>query len=485
MRNHLHSLLASLLVSLLAIACAAPAGAPSAQNAAQQPAPVIDDATFVTVEFQRDGGLAGLADRAQLYLDGHVVLERRGQEPVAFQLTPDEVAQIDATFEAADFQRNVRLLTAASTAQDKAAGPQAPAPDAFAYRITRNGILAQTTLETADNSAPEWAQPLIALLSNLLLTPAPDTIVAADQLAATTPTASPDPGERIVLIEFRRNGGFQGSNDQVLVHMDRSYSVARDGVVIAGRLSQEEMAALLHMMEAANLKENQGEYLPADPCCDRFAYELVYRNLFGAYQVRTMDGAIPDWFQPIVDAMVGTLIEGEQVAVGAPETTAQSPATPSPASTAAWPTRKPPEATVAPTQPTPQPTPVPEPPPTSDETFGLAAFVQALTGQGRAVQANPSRIAKPYLSVLGTVVRVDGQPVQVFEYPDEVTLDIDLASLAPDASSAGGVDLTWPAAPHFWRRGLLLALAATDDSALVEAIDAVLGPQIAGRTIGE
>lgn len=97
---------------------------------------------------------------------------------------------------------------------------------------------------------------------------------------------------------------------------------------------------------------------------------------------------------------------------------------------------------------------------------------------------------KPYLSAFGTLVRVDrnpgdsavaGVPVQVYQYGDEATLDADLAGIAPDASSVDGYSLSWPAPPHFWRRGPLLVLAVTDDEPFVDLLSVVLGPQVAGR----
>jgi hypothetical protein len=83
--------------------------------------------------------------------------------------------------------------------------------------------------------------------------------------------------------------------------------------------------------------------------------------------------------------------------------------------------------------------------------------------------------------VPGRIVQVDGQPVQVFQYADAAALAADVAGLAPSASSIDGRPLVWSAAPHFWRKGGLLALAVSNDQALVELISRVMGPQFAGR----
>jgi hypothetical protein len=107
--------------------------------------------------------------------------------------------------------------------------------------------------------------------------------------------------------------------------------------------------------------------------------------------------------------------------------------------------------------------------------------MRELEAQGATVELASGQIVKPYLSVPGVIVWVDDQPVQVYIYPDEESLAADVDGLAEDASSIDGMALSWPAAPHFWQRGPLLVLAVTDDAALVELIDAVLGPQFAGR----
>jgi hypothetical protein len=111
----------------------------------------------------------------------------------------------------------------------------------------------------------------------------------------------------------------------------------------------------------------------------------------------------------------------------------------------------------------------------------VADLLQDLAAAGAAVEATTGPIRKPYLAAAGTIVRVNGQPVQVFEYADQAALETDLSTLAPDASSVANSNLVWPASPHFWRRGSVLALAVTDDPALLQLVEAALGPQFAGR----
>lgn len=111
----------------------------------------------------------------------------------------------------------------------------------------------------------------------------------------------------------------------------------------------------------------------------------------------------------------------------------------------------------------------------------MGSLVVDLATRGVAVTVADGRIVKPYLSAFGVIMRVNDQPLQVFVYPNEASLVVDIIGLADDASSVDGIPLSWAAAPHFWRKGPVLLVAVTDDVELVELIDGIIGTQFAGR----
>lgn len=475
------------LAAFLGVACTGPlpANAPAASQPAEFPLD-IDQATYVIVTYQRKGGVAGQDSTAKLFLDGHVELARRNEAPVAFQLSSAEQDQIEAAFEAADFYRNAQ---------------QAPTPgpvpaDAYQVELTRRGALLQGTLRTHEAEVPPWAKSLIPLLDTLLLSPDPARVAAyqpnVTARGVISPTqATPLPSPDIVLLEFARSGA--AGDERLLVNMDRTYSVARNGQVQTGELTEEEMAALLKMLEAANLRERRGDYFPETACESCPGIELIYRNLFGAYKVRSQEGAAPDWLQVISDVLVDSFLSPDQLAARPAASPAAAPITATVAATAAVPTA--PAATPASTPgtatafaATPTPAVVEEPAATATpaptaavaEAYGLADLIGDLVTAGARVAPQPGRIVKPYLSAGGVVVTVDGQPVQVFEYDSVSALDDDVDGLAPDASSIDGLPLTWQAPPHFWRRGTVLAVAATDDATLVGQLSQALGQPFAG-----
>ena len=451
----------------------------------------VDVATFPVIDFRRSGGPDGLDEQAVMYLDGHVVLQRAGADPLTFQLSPAVQNQIDAAFEAASFFENTRTALTPT-----------PIPDgATTYEIDRHGLLLQGALTTSEATAPEWARPLIPLLNNLLLTPDPATVTVyrPEQPTATAAavTVTPPAAPALVLVEFTRNGA--AGEERVLLNLDRSYSVARGGQVSEGTLSEVEMAALLKALEDANLRQQAGDYFDQADCPDCTAYELVYRNLFGEYVVRTAAGQEPAWALPVLDALTAQFLPELPVVAASATATAQllaaaSTPTVQPSATVATlasPTPTSTPAAIATAAPTPTPTAAaaatvsPTPSPAGSATlaaqYSTLDLLADLANQGAQVEIAPGRVVKPYLTPYGLIVRVDGEPLQVFQYPDEASLLADVDGLDASAASIDGLPLAWPAAPHFWRKGGLLALAVTDEAYYVDLISRVLGTPFAGQ----
>lgn len=308
------ALLLTLIAGLLLAGCmstgdsASPTGAPADAATALLG---IDPATYVILEMDRSGGLIGVDDHARLFMDGHVVLERSGSAPVTFQLSATEQAQLNAALDGADFYRNAA----------EAATPAPVYPDAFQYRIHRRGILLQGEVVTQDGDVPDWLAPLLPLLTNLLLTPDPARINAAQTGATSAPAATKtsDAVVAVVLLEFVRSA--PDGETRALVNLDRSFSIARAGKIEQGELTREEMAALLQLLEAADLPKRAGDYSADPTCTDCTAYALTYRNLLGAATVRGQEGTLPDWFQILVDTLNEGLVDSAVTTTTIPLTT--------------------------------------------------------------------------------------------------------------------------------------------------------------------
>ncbi len=116
------------------------------------------------------------------------------------------------------------------------------------------------------------------------------------------------------------------------------------------------------------------------------------------------------------------------------------------------------------------------------ETGSVGTFdelVTALRDNGSAVDSL-GPISQPLFEPDGIVISVDGSEVQVFEYPNGEDALLAAGTISSDGGSIGTTMVSWIEAPHFFRSGSLIVLYVGEEDAIVEALNAVLGPQIAG-----
>jgi hypothetical protein len=113
----------------------------------------------------------------------------------------------------------------------------------------------------------------------------------------------------------------------------------------------------------------------------------------------------------------------------------------------------------------------------------IGPATQTLADDFRAAGANVAagiRLTQPFFSVGGIVLTVNGEDLQVFEYPDEATVQADADAISPDANIINDEELAWIAPPHFYRRGNLMILYIGDDPATLRLTEQVVGEQFAG-----
>lgn len=112
------------------------------------------------------------------------------------------------------------------------------------------------------------------------------------------------------------------------------------------------------------------------------------------------------------------------------------------------------------------------------------SLIDNLRANGALV--NPSGdISQPFFSIKGQKITVNGDDVQVFEYPDAVAADAEAALVSPDGSSIGTTMVNWVASPHFYKKDKLIVLYVGDTTAIINVLVAVLDPQFAGGTTSD
>jgi hypothetical protein len=134
------------------------------------------------------------------------------------------------------------------------------------------------------------------------------TAVGASGTASIPPpsaVATPIPATG-TLVEFGRQGGLAGLDDQVTVQADGTYQIVRKGgtgTPTPGRLSPDEVAKLRAVLDSAHF----GEIPAVNPGSSAVADGFTYRVAYAGHEVLAQDGGVPPALAPVLDALSGIL----------------------------------------------------------------------------------------------------------------------------------------------------------------------------------
>jgi hypothetical protein len=120
-------------------------------------------------------------------------------------------------------------------------------------------------------------------------------------------------------------------------------------------------------------------------------------------------------------------------------------------------------------------TPVAEYPDVED----TESFLTALEVSGTTVERGES-ISQPFFSPEGSIIKLNGADVQVFEYENAEAMEKEASQVAPDGGSIGTSMVTWMDTPHFYKAGRLIVLYVGGDQTILSLLENRLGPQFAG-----
>ena len=110
----------------------------------------------------------------------------------------------------------------------------------------------------------------------------------------------------------------------------------------------------------------------------------------------------------------------------------------------------------------------------------LDSLVGALKARGLSV-GRADGVSQPFFSVEGRALTVDGENVQVFQYPTAEAARKEAARVSPDGSGVGTSMMSWVGPPHFYRKDNLIVIYVGDNSKVTGALRSSLGTQFAGR----
>lgn len=112
-----------------------------------------------------------------------------------------------------------------------------------------------------------------------------------------------------------------------------------------------------------------------------------------------------------------------------------------------------------------------------------ASLADALRAAGAAVVVDGS-VALAFMHGSGTLLRVDDQRVQVYEYTDEDAARTDAARFSRDGAwfdgEVGSTLVNWFATPHLYRAARLIAVYVGDQLPTLTLLEQTLGAPFAG-----
>src|SRR5215216_1128761 len=109
-----------------------------------------------------------------------------------------------------------------------------------------------------------------------------------------------------------------------------------------------------------------------------------------------------------------------------------------------------------------------------------ASLIAALQASDATVETGEP-ITQVFFRPEGSIIKVNGADVQVFEYESVEAMENEASQVAPDGGSIGTSMVTWMDTPHFYKAGRIIVLYVGSDEAVLSLLEKVMGPQFAGR----
>jgi len=125
-------------------------------------------------------------------------------------------------------------------------------------------------------------------------------ILPTQDILPTPMLISPSPDVDIPgTISFVRIGGFAGYNDRLALYPDGKIVIARKNGECRTDISQAARQDLASHLKMNQSTEQTQEFLPENTCCDLIEYTIEYNGI----TIRTMDTAIPQFLQPVLNIL--------------------------------------------------------------------------------------------------------------------------------------------------------------------------------------
>lgn len=122
-------------------------------------------------------------------------------------------------------------------------------------------------------------------------------------------------------------------------------------------------------------------------------------------------------------------------------------------------------------------------PKTSQAVMDYSTLLANLRASAVSVKEG-EEVKQPFFSVKGRIVAVDGNDIQVFEYPTPAKMETESKYVSPDGYSftAGNsvTNVSWIAPPHLYKAGRIMVIYVGIDKTITGLLENILGKQFAG-----
>jgi hypothetical protein len=103
----------------------------------------------------------------------------------------------------------------------------------------------------------------------------------------------------VAIIKYQRSGGLVGYQDILTITSDGNATLVQNNAQYRFTINQDTTNQLIAKLDLIGFSTLRKEYLPSDTCCDLIEYTITYKD----HTIRTMDTAIPESLQPVLDAL--------------------------------------------------------------------------------------------------------------------------------------------------------------------------------------
>jgi hypothetical protein len=97
-----------------------------------------------------------------------------------------------------------------------------------------------------------------------------------------------------------------------------------------------------------------------------------------------------------------------------------------------------------------------------------ASLIRQLRAAGMNVET-VGEVDQPFLSVRGTMIKLQGEDVQIFQYSSAKEMEAQAALISSDGTAVGTRKIHWIGSPHFFKQGRVLVLYVGDDKKIEKA----------------